>query len=352
MRSGRGRSVFRTAVRLVLCLFLWGAFSLSAGASTKSPAKHIVILSTLSSPLLDTSIVWFRKEMAERGYVDGDNVSYEFLNAEGDIVQAVSLLSSAIAKRRPDLILTVATLATRAGRELLAATRIPQLFMIVTDPVDEGLTQAMGTPSGSNVTGQSHVVPAESQLAVVSEVLRTAKREAPFRIAILRSDYPSALSVSAQLRAAAPNYPAIELVELGFPYRPGDSGSLEMKASALRLIEQHRKSLDGLWLVAGPNQANRAFVAAVQETGVPIVNSGNIGNARRGAMVALQSTAEFIGKDAAETAVTILAGTDPGEIPITRPRQFVAGVNVTTAGRLGAVIPSAILELAQGNVFH
>ncbi len=280
------------------------------------------------------------------------DVTYSNLYADGDFERAKSLLKSATKQSAPDLVVTVATLATRAGRELLSGAKIPQMFMIVTDPVGEGFVSAMGKASHQNITGQSHVVPVESELALVSQVLRTAKRDTPFRIGILQSTYPSAVSQSAQLHAVAAQFPVVELIDLVFPYLSGESRRLEMQGLAMKVVRDHKDSLDGLWLVTGPNQANLDFINAILSTDVPVVNSGNIRNARLGAMIALQSTPELNGSAAATAASAILSGIDPGDIPVTRPSKFVAGVNVSTATKLGAVIPSGILELAQDNVFH
>tara|TARA_E500000318_G_scaffold53745_1_gene50010 strand:- start:3105 stop:4172 length:1068 start_codon:yes stop_codon:yes gene_type:complete len=332
---------------LGLCFWLFPLHALANGAP-----KRVVILQTLSSPFLQKSTIWFRAEMTRLGYKDGTNISYTVLDAKGDYGLAKSLLTAAIDKSPPDLVVTVATLATRAGRDLLSGTTIPQMFLIVTDPVGEGFVSEMGKTSGSNITGQSHVVPVESQLALVSQILETAKRDTPFRIGILRSTYPSAASEAAQLLIAANQFPAVSLIDLGFPYLSGDSRRQEMNKSAVELVKVYKDKLDGLWLVAGPNQSDLDFVNAVLATGMPIVNSGNIRNARLGAMLALLSTVELNSRAAAEAASAILSGIDPADIPVTRPSKFIAGVNVLTAARLGAVIPSSILELAQENVFH
>lgn len=349
MPSAKSRQTHSFLKLLFLGLCFW---LLPMNMAASETPKRVVILHTLTSPFLEKTITWFRTEMTRLGFKDGTGVSYTVLNAQGDFGHAKSLLTSAIDQGTPDLVVTVATLATRAGRDLLSGTEIPQMFLIVTDPVGEGFVSEMGKTSHSNITGQSHVVPVESQLALVSQILQTAKRDTPFRIGILRSTYPSAAGESAQLRAAAHLFPTVSLTDLGFPYLPGDSGRPEMNKSAVELVKAHKDSLDGLWLVAGPNQINLDFVNAVLATGIPIVNSGSIRNARLGAMLALQSTEELNGRAAAEAASAILAGTDPGDIPVTRPSKFIAGVNVLTAARLGAVIPSGVLELAQDNVFH
>ncbi|WP_339856027.1 ABC transporter substrate binding protein [uncultured Nisaea sp.] len=325
---------------------------LPVNASADETLKHVVILKTLTSPLLDKSAAWFQLEMSHLGHQEGVNVSYTILNAYGDFKRAKELLKTTMDQDPPDLVLTVATLATRAGRELLTGTKIPQLFMIVTDPVGEGFVGEMGKASKSNITGQSHVVPVESQLALVSQILQTAKRDTPFRIGIPRSTYPSAASQAAQLRAAAHQFPVLEFVDLGFPYIPGPEGRTRMTELAMDSVNAHKDTLDGLWMVAGPNQSNVDFVKNIIATGVPIVSGGNIQNASLGAMIVLQSTDELNGRAAAEAASAILSGINPGEIPVTRPSRFIAGVNIATATRLGAVIPSGVLELAQDNVFY
>lgn len=345
--GSRPTHLFLKLLFLGLCFWL-----LPMTVVASETPKRVVVLQTLSSPFLQKSTTLFRSEMTRLGYKDGTDVSYTVLDAKGDFKRAKSLLTSALDQGTPDLVVTVATLATRAGRDLLSGTKIPHMFLIVTDPVGEGFVSEMGKTSGANITGQSHVVPVESQLALVSQILQTAKRDTPFRIGILRSTYPSAVSESAQLRAAAHQFPIVRFTDLSFPYLPGDSGRPEMAKSATELIKAHKDKLDGVWLVAGPNQTNLDFVNAVLATGMPIVNSGNIRNARLGAMLALQSTEELNGRAAAEAASVILAGTYPGDIPVTRPSKFIAGVNILTAARLGAIVPSGILELAQENVFH
>ena len=94
------------------------------------------------------------------------------MNADGNSAYAEAMLINAMAEAPPDLVVTVATLASLAAREILSGTTIPQLFMIVTDPVSTGFVDAMNTTSNSNITGQTNVVPAELQMEMVSKFYR------------------------------------------------------------------------------------------------------------------------------------------------------------------------------------
>ena len=139
------------------------------------------------------------------------------MNADGNSAYAEAMLINAMAEAPPDLVVTVATLASLAAREILSGTTIPQLFMIVTDPVSTGFVDAMNTTSNSNITGQTNAVPAELHMEMVSKILETVDRGRPFRIGIPRSTYPASISEVSKLQTAAAKFPILEIVDLGFP---------------------------------------------------------------------------------------------------------------------------------------
>ncbi len=345
------RLKFRKGVLgLHLCLLLF--LLLFPATAVADIQKRIVVIETLPVPIVQDATKWFRDSLDRSEYGRETKITYEIVNANGDPDKAQNLLKTALAEGTPDLVVTVATLASRAARKILRDTDIPQIFMMVSDPVGEQFVDQMGRASGSNITGRSHVVPADSQLAVASTILKTAGRDAPFKLAIVRSDYPSAVSESKQLLKAAPAFPGVTFVDLSVPYLPGADGMEKMRQQLKGIIESRKDEFDGLWTVAGPLQSNVETFSMMLGQGLPIVNGGSLANVREGAMLALQSTSEFNGKAAAEVARAILDGADIRTIPVTRPANFTAGVNISTAQMLGALIPSEIMELARENIFH
>ena len=332
--------------------FLIGLLGLTEVSATAIAAekRHVIVQETMTLPLVQSTTEWFRKEIVSLGYADGGSISYRVVNTEGNADTAKQLLSSAIRQEAPSMVVSIATLASRALRQLLNDGETPQVFAIVTDPVGEGFVPTVGKAGASNVTGRTHVVPAAAKLQVVAQSIAALSENAPFRIALLRSSYPSPQSDAKQLLQQVHNYPGIALVELPYDYIPGEAGRETMHKAAIPLLKKNSARIDGVWLATGPNEHNSDFVRDVLATGKTIVCANNKKAVHAGALLCLVSTAEINGRSIAALADAIFKGTPAGEIPVTRPDSFSVGLNVATATKLGIVIPSHIVELAEGNI--
>ena len=107
--------------------------------------------------ILDDAPMWqaFRQALRELGYVDGQNIAYEYRYGDG----APDRLATAAAElvRRPvDLIATYGTPATHAAKEATAS--IPIVMIGVGDPVRAGLVASLARPGG-NITGNTVLSP-------------------------------------------------------------------------------------------------------------------------------------------------------------------------------------------------
>ena len=95
----------------------------------------------------------FREDMAELGYVEGQNIRYEFRSDQGQISRA-SALAAELVRLNVDLIVTWFTPAAQAAK---AATRdIPIVMALTGDPIANGLVESLSRPGG-NITGMSGV---------------------------------------------------------------------------------------------------------------------------------------------------------------------------------------------------
>jgi putative ABC transport system substrate-binding protein len=72
---------------------------------------------------------------------------------------------------------------------------------------------------------------------------------------------------------------------------------------------------------------------------------------KMGALMHITPDLEAGGREAADFVASILAGTDPGIIPVTAPARFQLGINLTTALNLNIVVPPDILALAGDHVY-
>lgn len=334
-------------------LFLSFNLLILSGIAEAAETRRVIVLETLSLPYLQNSTMWFRKELGRLGYIDGSTVSYTVLNAEGDAGRAGKLLTDAMSEQKVDLVVTVATLASRAAHKILEESKTPQLFMIVADPVGEGLVSEIGKKSQFNLTGRTHVVPALAKLSFVAKsVANIASTDNPLKIGLLHSSYPASMSDSRQLVAHGEQFPEIEFHKLAFDFISGDSGRAEMREAASNLIKVAASELDGLWLTVGPNELDILFVRSIVETGVPLLYAGSQEAVKAGAMLSLVSSAEINGRAVARLADVIFKGTPASDIPITRPDTFSISLNVSTAKQLNAAIPSQIVELSGKNIFQ
>ncbi|WP_162938136.1 ABC transporter substrate binding protein [Kiloniella sp. EL199] len=334
-------------------MFLACIFGLNViDKASAAPVKRIVIVETMTIPLIQSTTNWYLKKMNELGYVEGDNIQYVILNAEGSEDKAGNILANELNAFRPNLVMTIATLASRASRLLLKDTDIPQVFVLVADPVQEGFVTTLGGKSGTNITGRTHVIPPATKIEVVKQAMKRATQNKKARIGIINSTYPSAIGATAQLLQLGKNSSEFDFINLNFKYHPGADGKQKMQESAMRLLKERRHEFDYLWLAAGPSGSNPVFLKALQETGIPIIFGNNALASKYGAMISIVSGEKINGTAAAKLVDQIFKGESPGNIPITQPDTYIVSVNITTATKVGTVIPSSLLKLAGKNIYR
>ncbi len=116
----------------------------------------------------------FRNGLAENGFYEGQNVSIEYLWAEGQY-DRLPALAAELVQRRVDVIVTAG--GSNTGTAAKAATNtIPIVVLIGGNPVELGLAASFSRP-GSNVTGIAQLVVAAEQkrLELLRELVPTAK---------------------------------------------------------------------------------------------------------------------------------------------------------------------------------
>ncbi|MFE8696304.1 ABC transporter substrate-binding protein [Cytobacillus sp. FJAT-53684] len=100
-------------------------------------------------PSLDAATEGFKKALEDEGFKEGENVEYNFQNAQADMNNTQTIANNFVGDK-VDLIFANAT--PSAVSALNATKDIPILFTSVTDPVGAGLVEAFDKP-GNNITG-------------------------------------------------------------------------------------------------------------------------------------------------------------------------------------------------------
>ena len=339
-----------TKVWFSLCFAFFSLVSEVSAASEKE-ALDLIILETLPVPVVAESRAEFEKELVR--IMPEYEINVTTYNAEGSEVRAKEILAELAQNPAPDLIVSVATLATRALNASEEFLDTPKLFMVVSAPVEEGIVPAIGAVSERNMTGESHVLDAKVKLDMLEGVLRASKPSSPFTIGLVHSTYPSSSNLVNQLLALNDDYENINLVAVSTPYLEGDDGLLEMTDSIISSLRQKAGELDGYWLSSGPLAESKGLVTKVKEkTGLLPLFAESISSVKEGALLGVVSEPASIGKSAARKAKLILEKKSARDIPVDKMDTYTVAVNVSTAIKLQLPIPSSYLKLSKKHVYQ
>src|SRR5437868_9894586 len=140
----------------------------------------------------------FRQALRELGYVEGQNIAYEYRYGEG-APDRLATVADELVRRPVDLIATYGTPATYAAKE--ATATIPIVMIGVGDPVRAGLVASLARPGG-NITGNTVLSPDLGPKRL--QILREAVPKA-IRIAYLANpDNASSVATVAEMKIATP----------------------------------------------------------------------------------------------------------------------------------------------------
>ena len=280
-----------------------------------------------STPLAEA----FRQGLREHGYVEGQNLAFEYRYAEGR-ADRLPALAAELVRLKVDVIVTESTMAALAAKR--ATETIPIVMAIAGDPVKAGVVGSLARPGG-NVTGLTLMHPELSgkRLQLLKEAVPRIALVAviwnptdPAAVDYLRETEVAARSLGLRLHAIEARAPA----ELDAAFkavadaRPSAFFTLPggmFQDNQTRILEFAKKNrLPGVF-------PNRVFV----EAGGLISYGPNLAASSRRA-------AAFVDK--------LLKGAKPADLPIEQPTKFELVVNLKTARALGLTIPASVLVRA------
>jgi putative tryptophan/tyrosine transport system substrate-binding protein len=320
----------------ILILILVVTVAVSFGQE-KKPKKMLKIGVTqiVSHPALDTDEKGFEKALAEAGFKEGINVTYDRQNAQGDMANAQTIAQKFL-DAKVDLVHCIATPTSQAVVKTIKT--IPVVFSSVTDPMDAGLvpkTSPPGTKSGTNVTGVSDRWPIYMQFEMYTKFVPKAKKWGTIYNA---GDANSLVHIKEMKRAAKKL--GMELTEATI------STSAETMQAAQSLAGKGVQAIT----ITSDNTAVSSFEAIVKvcnEKKIPLF-AGDIGSVPRGAIAAYGLDYFLIGESAGKKAAQILKGKKPGEIPWgpAETEKFSLVISEKSSKAQGVVIPPELLKKA------
>jgi len=273
----------------------------------------------------------FRSGLAERGYVEGQNIAIEARWAAGQY-ERLPALAAELVRLKVALIVTAAVPAIRAAKD--ATSTIPIVMAVVVDPVATGLVAGLARPGG-NVTGLSVMTPelVGKQLEMLSELVPRVSR-----VAVLWN--PTNEGNPPQLRAGEQ-----AARTLGMRLQPlAAKGPGEVDEAFAAMAREGAGALVVLVDILFSNQrAQIARLAATQR--LPTVY-GLPEHVAAGGLMAYAPSFVDQYRRAAVYVDKILRGAKPGDLPIEQPTKFELIINLKTARTLGLTVPPSLLGRA------
>ncbi|NWG03065.1 MAG: ABC transporter substrate-binding protein [Syntrophaceae bacterium] len=317
---------------LILFLIVGISFSFAQEKQTKKMIR-IGVTQIVSHPALDGDAKGFEKALADAGFKEGVNVTYDRQNAQGDMANAQTIAQKFL-DAKVDMVHSIATPTSQAVVKVIK--NIPVVFSSVTDPVDAGLVpkdSAPGQKSGTNVTGVSDRWPVSLQFEMYTKFIPKAKKWGTIYNA---GDANSMVHIK-EMREAAKKL-GVELIEATI------STSAETMQAAQSLAGKGVQAIN----ITSDNTAVSAFEAIVKvcnEKKIPLF-AGDVDSVPRGAIAAYGLDYFLIGESAGKKAVRILKGEKPGNIPWGPAEKFSLIISEKAGKAQGLKIPADLLKKA------
>lgn len=326
-------------MKKLLSLITMTALSLSmlagCGGSTDATTDtasgdhfDIGIIQYTSHPALDASREGFISQLAELGYVDGDNITIDVQNAQAD-QSNLKTIAQKFVNADVDLILAI---ATPAAQSVAAETKdIPILVTAVTDPAASDLCESNEAP-GTNVSGTSDLTPVKEQIALLKQVLPDAQK---IGIMYCGGEQNSVIQADMAKEAAAEN--GLETEDLTVT---NTNDVAQVTTSAVGKYDALYIPTDNILASSMP------LVSSITNpAGLPVF-VGEQGMVEGGGVASVAIDYTKLGKLTGSMAAEILEGADVSTMPIRYTENPELIINETAASELGMTIPEDVKATA------
>lgn len=278
----------------------------------------------------DQTIAGVKDGLAELGYRDGENVTYEHGGAAGSVERLPEVVERTLA-RGVDLVVVSSSPATRVVLEATRKSGVPVVFAPVNDPIGAGIVTDLAHPGG-RVTGVR--LPPGDDLR-----LQWLKRIVPRTRAVLIPYVPSDRSALNTVSTVSQSAPA-----LGVDVRLAPVASCDEVQEA---IKRHAAAVQAVFLPRDSlvEACIDGVVATSQQLRLP-VSAPSLTQVKQGALFSYGFVHRQIGLQAARLAAQVLRGVSPGNLPVEAAENVLA-VNPKAAAAIGLTVPDDVLVMAE-----
>jgi ABC-type uncharacterized transport system substrate-binding protein len=301
-------------------------------AYAQKPAMPLIgVLHAGSAQAVEREQAAFREAIRRLGYVEGNDVRFEFRYADG-YLDRLPQLAIDLVRLNPRVIVSAPLPAHLAARR--ATSTIPIVMATGADPVGFGLVASLSHPGG-NVTG----------LANFAETL------APKQIDLLRETVPRGARFGLLVNVTNPlHVPQLRETQIAaeaagivlVPVEVSDPDKLE---SAFDTLQKERVEA----LLVSPDVSfysrRRQIAELAATTRLPAIY-GYRHHVEEGGLMSYGPDIPDQYRRAAIYVDKILKGARPADLPVEQPTKFELVINLKTAKALGLEVPATLLARA------
>ena len=304
------------------------AVGLFFGSTVSAEMIRIGEAQIVSHPALDNDSKGFAAALAEEGFVEGENITIERANAQGDQANC-AMIARKFEDDQVDLVHAIST--PNAQAQVKVSEKRPIVFSSVTDPVKTGIVPKLGQ-TGTNVTGVSDRWPIELQCKMYQEIVPHVKKWGTIY-------NPGDVNVTFHIKEMKKAVEDLggELVEAHV------SNSAEVMQAAQSLVGRVQAIH-----ITSDNTTVSAFESVVKVCNANDVAlfAGDRDSVPRGAVAVYGLDYYMVGYTAGKKAARILKGEDPGKIPAGLAAGYSLWVSLKNAEEQNVDLPETLLRHA------
>jgi putative ABC transport system substrate-binding protein len=287
------------------------------------------IVQPISHPGIDIVRDGIVAGFAANGYKDGENIIFDFQNAQGDISVGQSIAQK-FANSDYHLFIPIGTQSSQSLVNFIKEK--PIVFASVTDPVTAGLLKSKEKPGG-NITGTSDMILYKEQLSLLKKLKPEAKK-----VGVLNNPSESNSQFGLQ---ETKKYAA----ELGLEIITVPVNNTGEVLSAARSIVN---KVDAFYVLSDNTviAGQEALIKVAIEAKKPLIGVEE-GGVEKGALATVGINYLKLGERTAEIALRVLKGENPGQIPVYGVKDGDLFINTKTAEAIGLFIDEDLLTQAQ-----
>ena len=321
----------RRGIALILVLMVFGVLFSSCSKDKKDEDNKkytIGITQYVQHDALDSARKGFVDGLSEEGYKEGENIVFDYENAQGDISIAQTI-SNQFVSNKVDMIFAIATPSLQSAYN--ATNDIPIVFTAVTDPIEAGVAESWDA-SGTNVTGTSDMVSMDQQLNLL---LSLTKDINTIGVIYNSSEANSLIQVEELKKSAEKNNVIVKEISV--------TNVSEINQNLSSVIN----SIDALYVPTDNTAASAYDLIGSICCGknIPMLCAEEAG-VSKGGLCSIGIDYYKLGKEAAAKAVEILEGGDVSNIKIDTLKDMTITINEEAAEKMNISIPDEIKDKA------